>query len=165
MARKANPRSETKARKPRAKRAGASASDAPVKDYRFDESKRLNNPPAGLTGQKPTSVKDQPQTVYDPHRPPVLRFDATGAEDKITELLAEARTRALTRDEVAFLESALANHQPWLEWSGKREQSRVAIDDVALHVHERVSAQAILKAVQREDIAARPFCRSRAAGE
>ena len=146
MARKANPKSESKARKPRAKRVGASASDAPVKDYRFDESKRLNNPPAGLTGQKPTSVKDQPQTVYDPHKPPVLRFDATGAEDRITELLTKARTEPLTVGDVAFLESALANHQPWLEWSGKREQNRIAVDDVALHVHERVSAQATLRA-------------------
>jgi len=133
------------------KRTAADASD-PVRDYRHDEAKRLNNPPAGLTGQKPTAVAEQAQTVYDPHKPPVLRFDATGAVDRVTDLLAEAQARPLTKDEVAFLESALANHQPWLEWSGKREQDRIAVDDVALHVHERVSAQAILKAVKREDI-------------
>ena len=64
MARKANPKSETEARKPRAKRVGASDSDAPVKDYRFEESKRLNNPPAGLMGQKSPAVAGQPETVY-----------------------------------------------------------------------------------------------------
>ena len=126
------------------KRTAAKAPD-PVKDYRHDKSKRLNNPPAGLTGQKPTVTAEQKQTVYDPHKPPVLRFDATGAADKVTDLLAEAKARPLTKDEVAFLESALSNHQPWLEWSGKREQKRVAVDDVAQHVHERVSAQAILR--------------------
>ena len=133
------------------KRTAANARD-PVKDYRHDEAKRLNNPPAGLTGQKPTVMAEQTQTVYDPHKPPVLRFDATGRADKVTDLLAEAKARPLTKDEVAFLESALANHQPWLEWSGKREQDRIAVDDVALHVHERVSAQAILRTVKREDI-------------
>jgi adenine-specific DNA-methyltransferase len=139
-----------KPRKPRAPK--AASSEAPVKDYRHGKATRLNNPPAGLTGQQPTEVAERAQTVYDPHKPPVLRFDATGAADKITELLAEAQTRKLTREEIAFLESALAQHQPWLEWSGKAQQSRVAIDDVALHMHERVSAQAILKAVQRDDI-------------
>ncbi len=58
-------------RAPRKRTAGDTPD--PVKDYRHDEAKRLNNPPAGLTGQKPTSVADQPQTVYDPHKPPVLR--------------------------------------------------------------------------------------------
>jgi adenine-specific DNA-methyltransferase len=39
-----------------------------------------------------------------------------------------------------------------LEWTGKRETPDFAVEPVALHIHERVSAQAILKAVRREDI-------------
>ena len=148
MPRKPSATPGDKPRKPRAPK--AASPDAPVKDFRYGKSKRLNNPPAGLTGQQPV-VSETTPTYYDPHKPPVLRFDASGAADRITDLLAEAQTRKLTRDEIAFLESALAQHQPWLEWSGKREQSRVAIDDVALHVHERVSAQAILRAVQRQE--------------
>jgi len=145
MARKSAGKADDAGKKPITRRRAAKSAD-PVKDYRHDEAKRLNNPPAGLTGQKPTSVADQPQTLYDPHKPPVLRFDPTGAADKVTDLLAKAKARPLTKDEVAFLESALANHQPWLEWSGKREQDHIAVDDVALHVHERVRAQATLRA-------------------
>jgi len=54
-----------------------------VRDYRYDESKRLHNPPAGLTGQKPTmAAEGPPQVSYDPHKPPVLRFDPSGAVDR-----------------------------------------------------------------------------------
>lgn len=58
-------------RAPRKRRA-ADPAEA-VRDYRHDESKRLNNPPAGLTGQRPTMVAEGPPKVeYDPHKPPVL---------------------------------------------------------------------------------------------
>ncbi|MDR3704141.1 MAG: site-specific DNA-methyltransferase [Candidatus Sulfopaludibacter sp.] len=43
-------------------------------------------------------------------------------------------------------------HEPWLEWAGKREARSFAVDPVALHIHERVSAQAILKVAAREDV-------------
>jgi len=39
-----------------------------------------------------------------------------------------------------------------LEWAGKREARSFAVDPVALHIHERVSAQAILKVAAREDV-------------
>ena len=58
-------------RKPRAPK--AASPDAPVKDFRYGKSKRLNNPPAGLTGQKPVVAETTP-TYYDPHKPPVLRL-------------------------------------------------------------------------------------------
>jgi hypothetical protein len=39
-----------------------------------------------------------------------------------------------------------------LEWSGKREKPWFEADPVALHMHERVSTQAILRVLAREDI-------------
>src|SRR5690606_29479368 len=48
-----------------------------------------------------------------------------------------------------------AVHEPWLEWAGKQEsdtQGGFAVDPVALHIHERVSAQAILKIAARQDV-------------
>ena len=39
----------------------------------------------------------------------------------------------------------LRHHDPWLEWAGKQETKSFSIDPVALHIHERVSAKAILK--------------------
>ena len=36
--------------------------------------------------------------------------------------------------------------------AGKREQKSFTVDPVALHIHERVSTQAILKVAPREDV-------------
>lgn len=40
---------------------------------------------------------------------------------------------------------------PQLVWSGKAERTTFELDTVSLHIHERVSTQAILRTVQRED--------------
>ncbi|MGE5486807.1 MAG: site-specific DNA-methyltransferase [bacterium] len=47
---------------------------------------------------------------------------------------------------------ALKVHEPWLEWAGKREAKSFTVDPVALHIHERVSAQAILRVAARQDV-------------
>ncbi len=114
--------------------------------------KRKNNPPAGLAAQG--KVQEVPKTrySYDPHLPPVLRFDATGGEDRLPALLEAARERPLTADEARLLAAALRHHQPWLEWAGKREARDFEVDPVALHIHERVSAQAIINMAQREPL-------------
>lgn len=41
---------------------------------------------------------------------------------------------------------------PQLTWSGKAEHTSFEVDTVSLHIHERVSTQAILRAVKREDV-------------
>ena len=58
----------------------------------------------------------------------------------------------LSEEEATVLAAALKRHEPWLEWSGKRERPWFEVDPVALHMHERVSTQAILRVVAREDI-------------
>ncbi len=40
---------------------------------------------------------------------------------------------------------------PRLEWAGKAEHTSFDIENVALHIHERISTAAIIKAVQREE--------------
>ena len=136
---------------PPRRRPAGSANQPPVSDYRHDAS-RKNIPPAGLAGQ--ARVRETPKLAYayDPHRPPELRFDPTGGEDALPPLLAEATRRKLTEDEVRALAEAIRHREPWLEWAGKREAKGFVVDPVALHIHERVSAQAILKAAQREDV-------------
>jgi adenine-specific DNA-methyltransferase len=45
--------------------------------------------------------------------------------------------------------------EPWLEWAEKREQHERGffdVDPVALHIHERVSAEAIVRLAMREDV-------------
>lgn len=119
-----------------------------VTDYRHSE-KRKNIPPAGLASQGKINEVPKTRYSYDPHLPPVLRFDPTGDADQFPELLQIARQRALTHEEASLISEALRNQRPWLEWSGKRERDWFEVDPVALHIHERVSAQAILKLAQR----------------
>ena len=56
------------------------------------------------------------------------------------------------RTEAKLLADALRRHEPWLEWSGKREKPWFEVEPVALHMHERISTQAILRVLAREDV-------------
>ena len=133
------------------KKANKNSPEQAVLDYRYDE-KRKNIPPAGLAAQGKIKEKPTIQYAYNPHLPPILRFDKTGKTDGLPELLATARTRPLTLEEAELLAEALRKQEPWLEWAGKQEKKGFEVDPVALHIHERVATQAILKAVAREDV-------------
>ena len=115
--------------------------------------KRKNIPPAGLEAQGEVRETPTYRYHYNPHLPPVLRSDPdAAATDAVPELLREATHRPLSEAEVAELAKALRRHEPWLEWSGKRERPWFAVDPVALHMHERVSTQAILRVLARQDV-------------
>jgi adenine-specific DNA-methyltransferase len=123
----------------------------PVQTYRHD-AKRKNIPPAGLAGQGRVAEAPPTRYFYDPHLPPVLRFDETGAEDRLPLLLEKARQEPLSADEVKLLAAALRQRQPWLEWAGKREKAWFDVDPVALHIHERVAAEAIIATARRRPL-------------
>jgi adenine-specific DNA-methyltransferase len=130
---------------------------APVTSYRHSEATRKNIPPAGLAAQSTVQETHPHRLSYDPHLSPVLRFDSTGETDQlmlhVQDILEKAKTCTLTPEETQLLSDALLrSRQPWLEWAGKREKRWFEVDPVALHIHERVSANAILKAAQRQDI-------------
>jgi adenine-specific DNA-methyltransferase len=120
-----------------------------------------NLPPAGLEAQGVLQEAPRLRYEYNLHLPPVLRSASVAATpssqgldaastDQIPELLAAARQRALTDGEARTLADALRRHEPWLEWSGKREKPWFDVEPVALHMHERVSTQAILRMLARE---------------
>ncbi|MDE0186194.1 MAG: site-specific DNA-methyltransferase [Candidatus Poribacteria bacterium] len=123
-----------------------------VKDYRHEEATRKNNPPAGIASHAKIRETPKREYVYNPHLPPVLRFDESGGSDRLPALLEKAQQQPLSAEEVQILAAGLRHHEPWLEWAGKQEAKSFAVDPVALHIHERVSAQAIVKAAQREDV-------------
>jgi adenine-specific DNA-methyltransferase len=128
----------------------------PVTTYQHSSASRKNIPPAGIA--TPEAVDYGPHRLsYDPHLSPVLRFDSSSGTDQLTakveSILEKSRSQPLTPEETQFLsEALLRSRQPWLEWAGKREKRWFEVDPVALHIHERVSANAILKAARREDI-------------
>lgn len=125
-----------------------------VKDYRYEEATRKNNPPAKIASEGLVPAVPKAQYFYSARRPPKLQFDADGKPDALPELLAEAHRRALTDDEVKLLRDALRDHEPWLEWAGKRESQAMGftVDPLPLHIHERISTQAILRVAARQDV-------------
>jgi adenine-specific DNA-methyltransferase len=124
----------------------------PVEDYRHTGATRLNNPPAAIAAEGRTPPAPKLTYAYSPRLDPALRFDPSGAADALPPLLEKARREPLSAEEAALLAEALRRHDPWLEWAGKRETPRFAVDPVALHIHERVSTQAILRAAARQDV-------------
>ena len=123
-----------------------------VSDYRFPDATRKNNPPAKIAAEGYVPLVPKAEYSYSPRRPPELRFDPTGRADELPELLAKATQQKLTAAEAWALAEALRVHEPWLEWAGKRETKSFLVDPVALHIHERVSTQAILRVAAREDV-------------
>ena len=135
----------------RSKKKADKSSDNVV-DYRHKSVKRLNIPPAGLTARGHIVREKKVRYAYNPHLSPVLRFDATGKADSIEKIFEQASRRKLESHEINLLQEAMLNHEPWLEWAGKREQQWCVADPVALHIHERISTQAVLRVAKREDI-------------
>jgi adenine-specific DNA-methyltransferase len=123
-----------------------------AKAYRHKGEKRRNIPPAAIAAEGRVPAAPKLQYSYSPRLDPVLRFDSTGAPDKLSELLEKAKREPLTDADAQLLADALRRHDPWLEWAGKREVTSFGVDPVALHIHERVSAQAILKVAARTDV-------------
>ena len=130
----------------------AKKQETEIQDYRHDAATRTNNPPAGIAAHGRVQEQPKQEYAYNPHLPPCLQFDDSGDADQLPELLAKAQQGALSADEVQILAAALKNHNPWLEWAGKQEAKSFAVDPVALHIHERVSAKAIVKIAERENV-------------
>ena len=124
-----------------------------VQDYRHDTATRKNNPPAGIAAQGKIQETPKQEYAYNPHLPPQLRSDPNGDADKLPELLQIAQQRKLTAEEAKIIADALRHYDgPWLEWAGKQETKSFTVDPVALHIHERVSAKAILKVAERQNV-------------
>ncbi len=115
--------------------------------------RRKNIPPAGIEAQGQVQEAPRLRHAYNPHLPPRLRFsDDPAATDRLPALLQTARERALSEEEAEELAQALRRHEPWLEWAGKRERPWFEVEPPALHIHDRVSTQAMLRVLAREDV-------------
>ena len=115
--------------------------------------KRKNLPPAGLESHGRVGEVAPHRYEFNPHLPPTLRSspDARDA-DRLPDIVQRAHKHALNEGEAQLLAAALRRHEPWLEWAGKRERPWFEVDPVALHMHERVSTEAMLRAVRRKDV-------------
>ena len=127
----------------------------PVRTHQHTDHQRPVIPDAGVTSGEMPKAKRQ-SYAYSPHLDPVLRSDPTGAADLVVGIVAKVEGGiSLNEEEKRILRSvARAYEQPWVEWAGKLEANRTGsfkVDDVLLHIHERVSAQAIINAVRRDE--------------
>ena len=139
-------------RRKKAKTTDGAANGQGVTSIKYP-AKRKNIPPAGLESHSAVQEASRIRHQYNPHLPPILRSSSEPtATDKLPELLETARQRALSEAEANILAEALKRHEPWLEWSGKRERPWFEVEPVALHMHECVSTQAILRVLARQDI-------------
>ena len=137
----------------------ASKSKKPVEtiDFRHDSAKRTNIPPAKIAGEGKVPDIGKQKYAYSPHLSPVLRFDPEARADKVREVVEKACSgKSLTAEEKEILR-AVGTHweHPSLEWAGKKEEHDrhwCTVEPVALHIHERVSANAILSAAKRKDV-------------
>lgn len=137
-----------------AKATGEKTGEVTTSDYRHAGQTRTNIPTASIAAEGKVPRVPKVRYHYSPHLPPELRFDPSGQADELPELVAEAGRRRLTNKEQKQLAEALRTNQPWLEWASKREQHErglLEVAPVALHIHERVSTQAMLRALARED--------------
>ena len=122
----------------------------PFTQHRHADATRKNLPPAGGDAQQEVGHEQKIVYAFDPHRSPELRFN--GQIGRLKDLLVKATQEKLSAEEAAEFAQLIESEQPWLEWAGKQENPNFSVDPVALHIHERVSAEAILRAIRREDI-------------
>lgn len=128
-------------------------------EYRHTDDTRPNIPTAQMAAEGTVPKAKKARYAYSPHLPPVLRFDETGRADRVSvrveELLHKATESRLTPEEASELREAIRHYQPWLEWAGKREEvgrGMFEVDSAALYIHERLSAQACIRAAMRADV-------------
>src|SRR5467141_445862 len=120
------------ARKEKAGSVSTAKAETAITSIKYS-AKRKNIPPAGLEAQGVIRKAPRIRYEYNPHLPTILRSAKNATEaDKLPELLATARQRALSVEEATVLADALRRHEPWLEWSGKREKPWFEVDPKAV---------------------------------
>lgn len=127
-------------------RASKSQTSLAVDDLRHSDP-RLNIPPAAIANEAPVPLMGPLELDVSPRQTPTLRFDE---DDELQILLEKAAKSGLSKEEGARLAELVAIPQPQLSWAKKSEKSRLQIDPVALHIHERLSTQAILACARKE---------------
>lgn len=130
-----------------------SETKAEIHDYRHDE-KRTNNPSAGMMADYEPAAPAVPKKTYayDPHLDPQLMFDPQGVRQSAEELIADILSTEDLAEAKAKAQQLRRMQEPWLQWAGKAEGTSFEVDNVPLYIHERISTQAILRAVQREEV-------------
>ena len=65
------------------KRKSTTPAEIKTSDYRHTGEKRTNIPPAKIAGEGKVPAVPKARYYYNPHLPPVLRFDPTGSNEEL----------------------------------------------------------------------------------
>nr|MBA2632854.1 site-specific DNA-methyltransferase [Chloroflexota bacterium] len=105
-------------------------------------------------GQPPPTAPKTPRAKPAAARPP--------DEDRVDDYRHEAASRlnlpeaGIATQDRSISEKVTYEYDPHLDpqlvWAGKAEHTSFEVDTVSLHIHERVSTEAMLRAVRREDV-------------
>jgi hypothetical protein len=68
--------------------------NGPAKAYRHKGEKRRNIPPAAIAAEGKVLAAPKLNYSYSPRLDPILRFDATGAPDKLADLVEKASSKS-----------------------------------------------------------------------
>ena len=128
-----------------------------VENYSHNGSSRKNIPPAKIAGEGKIPKTKKAVYSYSPHLTPDCCFDTSGNADRVADIVKKACSgESLSAKEQGILHSIAKNvEHPWLEWAGKAEEQRsksLVVDPVALHIHERISSNAIVRTAMRQDV-------------
>ncbi len=145
------PKTASKPKKSQIK-APATSTDKAVLSYRHND-KRKNNPEVGMVTPGNDADDHSTEWHYDPHIDPALQFDVGRAD--LERLIDEALASGDEETMRAALEELKRASQPYLNWTGKAERTRFAVDTVSLHVHERIDPASILAVASKQINAAK----------
>lgn len=119
-----------------------------ITQFKYKKKKRKNNPPIGLISNEtePLKVEKKKKYAFDEHLSPELKFDHKRA--KIEEVIDRGLSGSEQEAKTA-LETLKEMQEPYLNWTGKAEQTSFEVPTVSLHTHEKIDSRAIIEKVRK----------------
>lgn len=123
-----------------------------IKQYDHKGKERLNNPPVGLVSEStdPSEVAKK-EYAYDPHIDPALQFDQNSNRKKVEDLIDKGLNAETAEEAKEALAELKKMQEPFLNWTGKAENTSFEVPTVSLHVHERIDPMRIIKEVKKKN--------------
>ena len=113
-----------------------------------------------MTSERPEFGQRPPKAPRKPRAKPAA--SRSPDEDRVDDYRHEAASRlnvpevGIATQDRSVAEKVTYAYDPHLDpqlvWAGKAEHTSFEVDTVSLHIHERVSTEAMLRAVRREDV-------------
>ncbi|MDE0119185.1 MAG: site-specific DNA-methyltransferase [Bdellovibrionales bacterium] len=127
---------------------GKPARKIDITQFKHKKKKRKNNPSIGLVSNKTEPLKDEKKKKYafDCHISPELKFDPKRAE---IEKIIDRGLSGSEQEAKMALEKLKKKQEPYLNWTGKAEQTSFEIPTVSLHTHEKIDSRAIIEKVRK----------------